>query len=458
MEFIGQLLQFATSPLGLFVLVVGGLWVFTTKPQGSVLPWLLLAAFGFAASLAEFRDEYIQDAPDLVFPLEQLRQAGRPLTIALLALLLALAWRTPDTWRKNHFPRPLWCLFLLQGVFLLKGLYSGDLLFVLLSAVTYCGLVAMVVRGPSRWLQSDQDFAWGLGSIALVGAIFLGANLYQAQFDLYPITFVHNLFLGTTGNPQHAAVLLMLTLPAWYFFLMQPQAFWQRSIWGSAILITLYALVQTGSRTGVLGAVVGLVVFFGQRLKLWQMVVVFMLVGSIALWSAPGSSPTTAELPGLVGGVVPEKFVRMENTRAQIWQAQWNTFMAYPLLGAPLRGDRLGFGENSWLAAAASAGVVGLVPLALFAYYCLGMIVRLYRIGYHPNYRLYCSAVTAGLSSLLIGSVGEAYLLGLISFPLLALGMYLVLGQYLLDCWQRDRHWQPAAYDFPLSLPQQPLR
>lgn len=455
MEFIAQLLQFVTTPLGLFVLLGGGLWVFTTKPQGSVLPWLLLAVFGFAASLGEFRSEYIQDAPDLVFPLEQLRQAGRPLTIMLLALLLALGMRTSDTWRKTHFPRPLLGLFLLQGVFLLKVLYSGDLIFALLSAVTYCGVVIMVVRGPSRWLQTDRDFAWGLGAIALVGAIFLGANLYQAQFDLYPITFVHNLFLGTTGNPQQAAVLLMLTLPAWYFFLMQPQAFWQRSIWGNAILITLYALVQTGSRTGVLGAVVGLVVFFGQRLKLWQTIVVFILVGSIALWAAPGSSPATAELPGLVGDAIPEKFSNMENTRAQVWQAQWNTFVAYPLLGAPLAGDRLRFGENSWLAAAAAAGMVGLVPLALFTYYCLGMIVRLYRIGCYPNYRLYCGAVTAGLSSLLISSIGEAYLLGLITFPLLALAIYLVLGQYLLECWQRDRH---STYDVPLFLPQQPSR
>jgi O-antigen ligase len=458
MDFISQLVQFATSPLGLFVLVAGGLWVFTAKLQGSILPWLMLATFGFAASLAEFRNEFIQEAPNLVFPLEQLRQAGRPLTVGLLALLLALALRTPATWRKSHFPRPLVCLCLLQVVFLLKVLYGGDPLFGLISAVTYCSVVTVVVLGPSRWLQTDRDFAWGLGAIALVGAIFLGASLYQAQFDVYPITFVQNRFLGTTGNPQHAAVLLMLTLPAWYFLLMQPQPFWQRSIWGSAVVITLYALVQTGSRTGLLGAVVGLVIFFGQRLKVWQMVLVFMLVGAIAFGSAPGSTPTTAELPGLGGGILPERFVSTENTRAQVWQAQWNSFMRYPVLGAPLRGDRLGFGENSWLAAAASAGLVGLLPLTLFAYFCLEMMVKLYRIGDHPDYRLYCSAVTAGLSSLLIGSVSEAYLLGLISFPLLALGLYLVLGQYLLECWQRDRPWQTDTYDAILPLPQQPLR
>jgi hypothetical protein len=39
----------------------------------------------------------------------------------------------------------------------------------------------------------------------MVGVIFVIVNAYQALFDVYAITFVHGWFLGTTGNPIHAA-------------------------------------------------------------------------------------------------------------------------------------------------------------------------------------------------------------------------------------------------------------
>jgi hypothetical protein len=66
------------------------------------------------------------------------------------------------------------------------------------------------------------------------------------------------------------------------------------------------------------------------------------------------------------------------------------------------------------------------------------MILRLDRIAINnPNLYIYCSVVIAGLGSLLVGSLSEAYLLGNITFPLTALLLYQVLGTYLIEVEQK---------------------
>jgi O-antigen ligase len=431
MDFVSQLLQVAGSPVGLLLLIGVGGFVLTTKPAQRPLHWLLFAVFAFAASLAKFRDQFVEKPPPLAFPLDQIREVGRPLTILLLGLLLLLALKTKKGWRQKSFPAPLQMLFLLQGVLVFKVLLEGDLTFGLLSAITYCAAIFVVVRGPGRWLQDECNFRLGVGAIALAGALFLGACFYQFNIDPYPITFVHGLLLGTTGNPQHAATLLVATLPCFLFLLLMPdQKIWQRAIWVLLLLGALYALLLTGSRTGVLSALVGGAVFFMQGLSRLQKLALLIGLGLALIFFTADSSMAT----GAFDSVVPGKLASFDNTRAGVWQAQWNAFKQYPIFGAPLLGGRLGFGENSWLAVAASTGVIGLIPLALFAYQSFKFMARLYRIGErNSKYRLHCSTVVAGLSALLVGSIAEAYLLGLITFPLLAISTYLVLGQYIID-------------------------
>jgi len=431
MNFVSQLLQVASSPLGLLLLIAGVGFVLTTKPTQRPLHWLLFALCAFAASLAKFRDEFVEEPPSLAFPLEQIRELGRPMTILLLGLLLLLALKTKKGWRRKSFPAPLQMLVLLQGVLIVKVLLEGDAMFGLLSVGVYCAAIYMVVRGPGRWLQDERNFRLGVGAMALVGALFLGACFYQFRIDPYPITFVHGLLLGTTGNPQHAATLLVATLPCLLFlFLMPDQKIWHRGIWILLLLGALYALLLTGSRTGALSAMAGLAIFFIQGLGRLQKLALLIGLG-LALIFLTADSFTAA---GAFDAVVPGKLTSFDNTRAEVWQAQWATFNRYPLFGAPLLGGRLGFGESSWLSVAASVGVIGLIPLTLFAYQSFKFMARLYRISErNSRYRLHCSTVVAGLSALLVGSIAEAYLLGLITFPLLAISTYLVLGQYIID-------------------------
>jgi len=51
----------------------------------------------------------------------------------------------------------------------------------------------------------------------------------------------------------------------------------------------------------------------------------------------------------------------------------------------------------------------------------------------HQEYFFHCSTVIAGLTSLLVGSIFEAYLLANLGFNVLMLLVYWALGQYLLQ-------------------------
>lgn len=111
----------------------------------------------------------------------------------------------------------------------------------------------------------------------------------------------------------------------------------------------------------------------------------------------------------------------LENTRSQVWEIQVQAIVKHPLFGQPLGfGERAGFGENSYLAAGSTLGVSGLL-LALGVGFLIGQtilsLIRLERrVGWRPDLAL----PIAVLSSCLLGSFFEAFLLGIFTFPLAA--------------------------------------
>ena len=441
MTFLTQLFQLLLTPAGLAGLV-GGLILVLQARRSARLAWLLVSVGCFTASLAKFCDAFIVEPPALAFPLQQLREMGRPLTIALLGLLLLVAVLRPAAHRRSWLPRPLLFLMLVQAAIFFKTVLFGSVLFAFLAASTFGAVVAVIILGPSRWLGDDRDFVLAAQTIAGVGLIFVAANGYQALIDLHPITFVHGLLLGTTGNPQHAATLLAATIPAFIFLYEQPAGRgWRRRLWLAGLALVIGALVMTGSRTGLLMAAITVLLFYRRRIglllriglpvaiALWALVIVFdqsSLVGDLSLTSATG------------------KILSETNTRQDVWAVLWRNFLQYPFFGVPLRGDRLfGYGESSWLGAAAAVGLAGFIPLLLFGLTSLQMLIRLYRIS-RRSHRLFLqtSLVISGLASLLAGSFFEAYLLGNLTFSLMALLLYLVLGHYIITVSQH--HTAPS--------------
>ncbi|MDD1429741.1 O-antigen ligase domain-containing protein [Dolichospermum sp. ST_sed6] len=410
------------------------------------LGWFMIAIFGFSASLNKFGNEFIKEPPALVFPLQQIREVGRPITIVLLLLLIIISLKTKNIWRQKIIPQPIFYLILVQSVIFCKILFYGNLGFAFLSAATFGGLVLVVILGPSRWLQNEENFQLGVWAIAMVGVIFGIANGYQALIDKYAITFVHGWFLGTTGNPHHAAILITATIPAFLFlFFHNEKHSWTKWIWVGFLALAIFGLLMTASRTGAIVAVVSVLIFFRhQGGKLLQIVLIFAVIAAFVL---PSLSPTDIDTPGLLSATS-SKWSNLDiSTRDGVWSGYWRLFLKYPLFGAPFEGDRLRFGESSWLGVLGSMGLVGAIPMFMFGWTSLQMIFKLDHLSkIRPDYYLKCSVVMAGLLSLLVGGVSEAYLLGNLTFSLLAVFLYLVLGNYLIEFAQREYNYSISQY------------
>ena len=446
MDFVNKLLDFVATPSGLIFIGIVLFMIIQANQKRPRLGWFLVAIFGFSASLGKFANEFIKEPPALVFPLQQIRELGRPLTIILLVLLIFIAFKSQNIWRQKIIPQPFIYLILVQSVIFFKILVYGNVGFGFLSAATFGGLVLMVIMGPSRWLQNEENFQLGVWAIAMVGVIFGVANGYQALIDTYAITFVHGWFLGTTGNPHHAAILITATIPAFLFlFLHNEKHSPMKWIWAGFLLLAIFGLFMTASRTGTISTVVSLLIFFRSRGgKLLQIVLIFAVIAAFVL---PSLSPTDIDTPGLLSPSASKLSDLDTSTRASVWGGYWGQFLKYPLFGAPFVGDRLRFGESSWLGVLGSMGLVGAIPMFMFGWSSLQMIFKLDHLSkIRPDYYLKYSFVMSGLLSLLVGGISEAYLLGNLTFSLLAVFLYLVLGNYLIEFAQREYNYSIAQY------------
>jgi hypothetical protein len=198
--------------------------------------------------------------------------------------------------------------------------------------------------------------------------------------------------------------------------------------------LIVFGLIWTGSRTGTLSAIVAILLFYryrGGQFLHWVLMFAIILVIIFSFM------PNDLGLFDLGSSL--DKLSSQRNSREDVWEAQWRAFMNYPIFGQPFTGDRLRYGENSWLAAGAALGLLGFVPLVLFGLESVKMIRRLDRFAIKcPDYYMHCSVVIAGLVSLLLGSVTEAYLLANITFSLLAILLYQAMGTYLLEFERRE--------------------
>ncbi|MFN6519071.1 MAG: O-antigen ligase family protein [Nostoc sp. CreGUA01] len=428
-DYISKVFELIFSPYGLIGIIIG-LIVLNKATHSPRIAWLLFSLCCYVASLGKFQDEWIQEPPPLVFPLQQLRDMGRPLTIVLLGLLLILALQTKNGWRKILVPEPLKYLIAVQTVILFKIFIYGNSDFALQAAFSFGAVLLMMKLGPSKWLQDENNFHLGVWSLAIVGVIFAIVCSYQGAINMYAMTFHQGRFLGTTGNPIHASILLSLIIPCLIFLIESRRQWdWIKLFWIAFLFVNAYFLFLTGSRTGMIMGVTSILLFYRNRVgMLLRFGLLIGLILAIALSFINQDSGTTNYT------LLSDRFVSGGNTREAAWQGMWNGFINNPFFGSPLYGDRLIFGESSWLATADTTGLLGLIPLIMMGLGCLKMMFQLHKLSVKKTQLfLHTSTVIAGLSSILIGSFGEPLLLGNLSFPVMSLIIYLSLGQYLLE-------------------------
>lgn len=419
--YFDQLLELLGKPAGW----AGGLWlgVMTIAAIQSVAArWGLLAFIMFAASLGkEARTDRVdENATPLVSPLHEMQTLGRPITMVLLLAGAVVVLAAPG--RPAPLPPGVQWLLAAQAVLVFKMLVSGMTAYAAFSAVTYVLWWYVFGVGVGRWLRTPADFVWAVRSLCLASALFCTANLIQAFINPAPLVIGFR-FTGTTANPQFAAVLLGLTAPgAAYLAARRGLAGAERAGWAVLVVVQAGLIVWTGSRTGALMGVVSVGLVF--RRQLGQMVFVgLVLAGAVAWIGAEFNDYLQVDY-----------LVRTDDTRSEMWAGMWNGFVNNPLFGAPQDAvyGRLGFAENSWLAMASACGVVGLVPLFGFGGRLVADIRRLARTAAaRPRLARMADLLAASVIGLLVGSVFEPYLLGVINFPVPCIYVTLALIAYV---------------------------
>lgn len=425
---LNSFLQVLLTPYGL--LGAAMLPVVLTN-RSRLLPWLLFSLCCFTASLGKFELPFY-GAPALVFPLEQIRALGRPLTIVLLGILSLLTLKANRQDNLRTIPKSLLYWGLVQVVVLIKTALQGDWTFALLNAATLGAVFFVTVNGFTAWLHDEKDFYLAVWSLAISGVIFIVANSYQAAQNLYPLMYIGGRFSGTTNNPNMAALVLASSIPSFLFFIEDRRTrSWLKLLCLLVLIVAMVFLFLTGSRTGVILAFIAVFIFYRQRL--WFLIRLALSAGVLFLLLQPLLPTNSVNLMIVQPDMLWERYRFGSDTRSQIWLNLLNDFLNNPFFGKPFQGDRLSVGESSWLTVAAMLGIIGLTPMLMFGVEYLKTLLQLYRLSLHETKQSVAySLVFSTLFSLLVGSFVEAFLLGTLTFPLFTLLLYISLAHHLI--------------------------
>lgn len=418
---LSNLLDQLLSPMGvgLIILFLIAITSFKTNPWTK---WILLGVFGYLLTLYGYSDQFIEVPPPLVEPLQTLRTQGRNLSILLLVLLIVLSFQASVALK---IPRPFVFIFLIQLLLTIKVVFQGNAQIGVFLFLSFLGILFVASKIIKYGLNQDGSYD-GLFLFALIaGVFFMGGTIYQYRIDPYPITFTQGRLLGTTGNPQHAAVILALSIPSLFYFYFRLKNNLSKAGLLVIAAVTFYLLYLTGSRTGILMAVLGMLSIIIGNFKFGFTYVLIIGIGALVY---------SILFPAQVNNLFQESTVNQritvldlnQNTRAQVWAIQWRQFQNYPVFGAPLRGDRFRFAENSWLAGAAAVGILGFVFMLGFGFSVIRKLIQV-----KNKQTLEYQSIRAGIIILLGGSFTEAYLLGNLSYPLLVLVAYLMALEHL---------------------------
>ena len=439
---LDALFKLLLSPVGIAASFAGlGILWYCLKNQ-KVVYWLTGGCL-FCASLARYADEFVT-APPLFAPFEMLRSTGRPLTIGLLMLVFIMALSLPKEAGRLKIPIPLYGLIIVQYLIMVKTIYYGSVMFPIFYFVLFFLIVYTLCKGLGNRIKSWENFDQVAGAIALAGAIFVWINSFQGVVGRDAIVFIQGRFSGTTGNPNHAAVFLATVFPALLYAITKSKNLYI-VFWTITALLAFYWLLISGSRTGLIMAVISFLLFFSH--KVLYLLIRFIGLGlavSLFFYVFPGLVEFS-DVTEVIGwdGMAARLNRKSEgglDTRAEIWQIQFNYFKRYPIFGAPVSGDRIIFGENSWLGVASQFGWTGLVPMLFFGLGIIYKMINLWktRIYYKARVNEF-SLCFAGLASLMIGSFNEAYLLGNLSFPIMSMILYLILTDTSLILFREEK-------------------
>jgi len=283
--------------------------------------------------------------------------------------------------------------------------------------------------GAAKWLQDWSNVHTLVRCLAWTGIVFLLATLYQFAINPSAVE-AGGRFYGTTANPQMAGMLIAVVLPPCCFLLTvrSESKLWRIFLIGCTGFLVLF-LLWTGSRTGVVMALVGITLLFRRRLGK------FLLIGSATAIVVLVALQIFAESSSGA-----ERILSAKDTRSGVWADLFDIFSNHIAWGAMK--DVLEVRENSYLTTAANAGLFGLVPLlitgALGSYTLLKLQRVRRKIGEHA---MLIDLVTAGICSIAVGGFFEGILLGTMTPYIFLIYIYFAIAGFIFEAAALHDQW-----------------
>jgi O-antigen ligase len=416
---LNQLLTFASSPVGA-VLLFFYIEIFLAIGTSRRVKWVVLCLLMYIASLGRYDKPWVDYT--LIQPLQSLLNYSREITTALLVTLLV------PTFLANKGNRKKLLLTCTAAFFVMELVYAGRLWTGgfpergLLSLCTYSLVFGTLGIGLSKWLQGIEDVRMVLKALVGVGILFLIGVTAQLLANRSAIVWESRLF-GTTGSPQHTALVIAMLIPVVCYFLMLSgkSQLWKGLLAVIAGVFSIF-LIWTGSRTGVLMSLIGVVLLFRTRFGKLALILGFSGVFALLAWNL--FSESTENIGRLAS---------REDTRTWVWNSLIQDFKSSPWLGYIPDDGRIG--ENSYLSVAARLGVMGLLPLMIGFVLCGVSLIKLMVKKRYLNRdeSLLSDLVLSSFVVIAVGAFFEGYLLGTLTFMVFYIYALLAILTYLLD-------------------------
>lgn len=242
-----------------------------------------------------------------------------------------------------------------------------------------------------------------LKSIYYSGIIYLLIILIQAILSLN-LLLLGNRFSGISQNPQATAISLSLLIPIFFYSYLNSKTKKQSIFTLFITILSLTLLIFTGSRTGILMALIACLFTIKNKTKInLKIILIITSIFILFLILNPLDLDT-------------QRLTTIQDTRLIEWKSMFNQFKTHPIIGSPLK---QGSTENSYLL---SGAWFGFIPFTLLILSTILILISIFKSKNNLS--------KFSILAILTGALFEGYLTAIISFQIILLYLHLsILNQ-----------------------------
>ena len=373
----------------------------------------ILLFFSTCAPALDYYGEWLRPP----FPFDMLVRSGRPVTLVLLFVTIALMFIAAKN-RESIVPVPRTALsvLFLQLALCLRLATGGAIVEAGSRALVFLAVFTLFAMIICREIASTAALRDLCRAVACGFSLYIWATMCFMLVGYYG-GFENGRWFGLTGNANHNAMVIALMLPAVLGLVFSGiETKTMKVFYLMTSGVSMLPLMLSGSRGGALTLLVGVAVLFRLKLGKFLLMLIPLAISILAVMRYMGAENEETFSRFRFGGT---------NTRKYVWQNMIDEWLQNPLFGTP---GSFGVAENAYLGVLQRLGLVGLF-IQLFVLFVVfkAVAVGLKRRSYMGHAGMYFDISFAGLSAIAANSMFEATFFSNLNQTIFVFYIYLVL-------------------------------